>query len=380
MICGRKFGKTELGIDEAVATALDGFPAAYFAPSYKAASAVWRQLKRVLYPVTARKLEGERSIELTTGGIVDVWSYHNMSAESSRPQSYKKVVIDEFALGSMDLWTEIIWPMLAVYDGDALFLTTPRGRLNCAYTVWTWGQKDDDPDWQSWQMPTWINPHIPKSYIERARKKMTPDEFGQEIEAKFTSVSGAVYPTFSEEYNVTMHADYDPNYEVYWSVDDGYTNPRAMLFFQERPMFGIEGCIVLFDMRYETLELAEYAIDEALKMPYPEPEWVYYDPSAPEFAGHCQNRGLAVWGAWNNIHEGIKVVRRFILNGAGVRRLFIHPRCRAAIDGMIGYRNPEDAEKRVASRGGDPNPVKRDDHAPDAIRYFIATRHVNDDD
>lgn len=154
-------------------------------------------------------------------------------------------------------------------------------------------------------------------------------------------------------------------------------------------MFGIEGCIVLFDLRYVTMELAEDAITAALSYPLDEngdpiapsyqlPEFIYYDPAAPEFAGHCENKGLAVWGAWNNVHEGIKIVRRFILNGAGVRRFFIHPRCTPAIDGMIGYRNPENAEDRAPSKGGDPNPVKKDDHAPDMIRYFIATRHAND--
>jgi hypothetical protein len=43
--CGRRFGKTLLGIDRAIETALEGYPVAWFSPTYKMLSDAWRELK-----------------------------------------------------------------------------------------------------------------------------------------------------------------------------------------------------------------------------------------------------------------------------------------------------------------------------------------------
>lgn len=374
--CGRQFGKTEYGIDEVVSTALDGYPTAYFAQSYKASMKVWRALKTILLPVTAHKLEGEKIITLTTGGTVEMWSHDNVAAESVRGQKYKKVVIDEAALASMDIWTQIIWPMLASYDGDALFLSTPRGKLNWFYDIFRWGVEGKD-GWQQFKMPTARNPYISREYLARVKAQMTPDEFAQEHLADFTIVAGAVYPDFKETENVTLEAEYHPDYPVLWCADDGYTNPRVIGLWQQRPMFGVEGCYCLFDLLYVTQELAGVSIQRVIDRDYELPEWVYYDPAAAEFGAVCQSFGLATWGAYNNIHEGIKVVRRFILDGNGVRRLFIHPRCRAAIDEIMAYAFPEGG--RMATTGsGDPLPDKTHSHSPDMVRYLLATRHLHD--
>jgi hypothetical protein len=43
--CGRRFGKTELGMDRLIQPALQGKPVAWFAPNYKLAAPVWRELQ-----------------------------------------------------------------------------------------------------------------------------------------------------------------------------------------------------------------------------------------------------------------------------------------------------------------------------------------------
>ena len=69
--CGRRFGKTELMIDIVCNAALDGFPCGYWSPTYKDLYEVWKEVKRVLEPVTKRKDEQVKQIELITGGKVD---------------------------------------------------------------------------------------------------------------------------------------------------------------------------------------------------------------------------------------------------------------------------------------------------------------------
>ena len=72
--CGRRFGKTELMIDIVCNAALDGFPCGYWSPTYKDLYEVWKEVKRVLDPVTKRKDEQVKQIELITGGKVDFWA------------------------------------------------------------------------------------------------------------------------------------------------------------------------------------------------------------------------------------------------------------------------------------------------------------------
>jgi hypothetical protein len=60
LCCGRRWGKSECGMDRLIQTALPGKPVAWFAPNYKLAAPVWRELQNRLYPVTRDVNQQER--------------------------------------------------------------------------------------------------------------------------------------------------------------------------------------------------------------------------------------------------------------------------------------------------------------------------------
>jgi hypothetical protein len=73
--CGRRFGKTTLGQDRMIAPSVAGHPVAWFAPTYKLLSEVWREFKTIVAPLDPRISEQERRIGLLlTGGVLDFWS------------------------------------------------------------------------------------------------------------------------------------------------------------------------------------------------------------------------------------------------------------------------------------------------------------------
>ena len=74
-------------IDIVCNAALDGFPCGYWSPTYKDLYEVWKEVKRVLEPVTKRKDEQVKQIELITGGKVDFWSLEE--PDSGRGRKYK---------------------------------------------------------------------------------------------------------------------------------------------------------------------------------------------------------------------------------------------------------------------------------------------------
>src|SRR4051794_992795 len=177
--CGRRFGKTTLGIDRILEPMLAGYPTAWFAPTYKYLSEVWRDLVRILKPVIRHKDKTERRIELITGGSIECWTLEDEDAGRSR--KYKRGVIDEAGRArTLEVaWTESIRPTLTDLKGDAYFFSTPKGR-NFFWRAFTWGLDPLEPDWMAWSMgpgvglPTTTNPYIDPAEVEDARRKL-PD-------------------------------------------------------------------------------------------------------------------------------------------------------------------------------------------------------------
>lgn len=177
--CGRRFGKTTLGEQLLIDPALRGHPVAWFAPTYKLLSEVWREVRAIVAPMKPTVSQQERRLEFFTGGVIDFWSLDQPDA--ARGRKYKRVVIDEAGI-IRDLeagWQEAIRPTLADLKGDAWFLGTPKGR-NFFHRLFARGESGE-PGWRSWRLPTTANPTIDPAEIEAARRDMPPAAFNQEF-------------------------------------------------------------------------------------------------------------------------------------------------------------------------------------------------------
>jgi phage terminase large subunit-like protein len=192
MACGRRFGKTRLGIDRLIRPALEGKPVAFFAPTYKMMSDVWRETYNTVQPAAKRVASQEHRIELITGGIIDMWSLD--TPDAPRGRKYARVIIDEAAMVPQlqEAWQASIRPTLTDYEGDAWFTSTPKG-ANFFRTIYQYGQDPLKPEWASWQMPTVANPHIKASEVEAARQELPERVFQQEYLAAFLEDAGGVF-------------------------------------------------------------------------------------------------------------------------------------------------------------------------------------------
>jgi phage terminase large subunit-like protein len=192
LACGRRFGKTTLGINLDAYPALEGYPVGWYSPTHKMLTEVWREMVIALRPVTSRKDASEHRLELITGGVIDMWSLD--SPDSSRGRKYKRVVVDEAAMvkNFQEAWQAVIRPTLTDYQGDAYWLSTPRG-MNYFKQGFDNGQDKTMTEWASWHMPTSSNPFISKSEIEAARLELPEMTFRQEYLAEFLQNEGAVF-------------------------------------------------------------------------------------------------------------------------------------------------------------------------------------------
>lgn len=191
--CGRRWGKTTLGLDRLVMRALPGYPVAWFSPTYKMLADVWRMAVRVLRPLTRALSVQEKRIELVTGGVLDFWSLD--SPDAARGRKYREVVVDEAARipNFQEAWTFVIRPTLADFAGGAWFFSTPNG-ADYFKRLFDKGQDEKEKDWYSVQMPTITNPYIDPKEIEAAQHDLPERAFAQEYGADFVASEAAFIP------------------------------------------------------------------------------------------------------------------------------------------------------------------------------------------
>lgn len=196
LACGRRWGKTTLGVDLLTHPALGSHPVGWFAPTYKLLLEVWREFVRILRPAIRRQNATERRIELWTGGVLEFWTLED--GDAGRSRKYKRVFVDEAGLPASlsDTWAAAILPTLADLEGDAWLAGTPKGRG----FFWRCYQRalSGTRGWACWQQPTHRNPHILPSEIDELRRAMPERQYRQEILAEFLEDGGGVFRRVAE--------------------------------------------------------------------------------------------------------------------------------------------------------------------------------------
>jgi hypothetical protein len=175
VMCGRRFGKSELSQIEIIYNALRGYNVAYITPTYKLAKTFFEKLTQVI-PFENNK--SDLIISFPTKGSVEFFTGERL--DNLRGRKFHFVVIDEasFIPNLEDGWLNSIRPTLTDYKGRALFVSTPKGK-NYFYSLFMKGGED----WQSFKFSTYDNPYIDKDEIDDARRQLPEAVFEQEYMA-----------------------------------------------------------------------------------------------------------------------------------------------------------------------------------------------------
>lgn len=174
LMCGRRFGKSELSQIKLITKAIQGEQIAYITPTYKLAKQFYEKLSASL-PYPSKDLK----IYFPNGGMVEFFTGERL--DNLRGRKFHGVIVDEasFISDLEDGWLNSIRPTLTDYKGWALFLSTPRGK-NFFYSLF---MKGGEPNWQSFKFTTFDNPYIDKDEIEEARRQLPAPVFEQEYMA-----------------------------------------------------------------------------------------------------------------------------------------------------------------------------------------------------
>ena len=196
---GRRWGKTILGGAISLATAANGGSVAWIVPTYKNGRALWRFAENAVAPLRKAKLANvnrtERTIEFMNGGVFGIHSADN--EDSVRGESFNLVILDEAARISETAWTDAIQPTLADLDGDAILISTPRGRN------WFWQEYQrgvsDGIYQKAWTASSSANPNPRIQRAARRAKELVNElTYRQEWLGEFVDAEGSVFRRVQE--------------------------------------------------------------------------------------------------------------------------------------------------------------------------------------
>jgi len=354
------------------------------APSYELANKIGREIHENLifkckFPTINKRVHNGQLFYAKFINKAEVWIKSADSPDTGLVgEGLDWLIIDEAALISRTIWEQYLRPTLADRRGWALFVSTPRG-YNWLHDLYTRGQSDDYPEWESWQHASTSSRYF-RDNVEELKNEFTKETYEQEYLARFTSWAGTVF-NFDRDIHVGRY-DFNPNWETYCSIDFGFRMP-SVVWLQVGKVDGDVEVHIIDEIIHKTNVKTEELADKILAKNYPVLH-VYCDPAG---AGVQSTSGVGDVEIFKrkgifprfktdkvsrSIASGIDLVRSYLENADGKTRLFVSDECKGIIEDFENYRYPDKKENQRLK--DDPLKDGRHDRGMDAVRYFFVNK------
>lgn len=245
------------------------------------------------------------------------------------------------------------------------------------------------PGWDVYRSSTVRNAqmgYVSQQWLEGFKGAVSDEMLETRLTGAFPAFEGVIYPNFLPRVHgrSTREIDKILTYErEFWgepihrrSIDWGTS--------KEHPFVTLFGCRlnsgrwVIYD---EIFSEDQMISDEMVALVLNRREWpkrnpaygtTYADPARPDLM-RAAGREFSVQAANNSVYEGIESVRVAMKIAAdNLPNLIIdYERCPNLIRQLRGYRWLRSPQTGINPRVAKPEPLKRDDDAPDALRYMI---------
>lgn len=383
--CGRRFGKS-LGAGHR-ATKKAFTPGMYnwiVGPTYKLGEkefrVVWHDFEVLGILKDCKKSYdvkgGNMRIETPWKSIIEVVSAEK--PDSLLGEGLYHVIMSEAAKHRRDTWEQYIEPALSDLRGSADFPSTPQG-YNWYYGLWMLGQDPTMVEYASWTAPTWANTVMyPGGYddpeIQRVRANTPKAKFDQEYGARFTSFEGQIYDEFDKRIHVADFT-FNPAWSNYLAFDYGYANPFVCLDIQIDPEDNVWVWREYYS-RFRSTQANGTTLKERDNPEHYHIQGMWGDPrGANEAATLGPLMGYVASDATITWKQGVDAIKGLLKD----EKLHISTACPNLIRQIeqLHVKERVRAIQELDERGGEVNiQHKVDDHAADALRYFIGPYFV----
>lgn len=203
--CGVRWGKTWCAAMEGLAAAMEPRERSIgwiVAPTYDLSERVFNQIVLIAASHLRHRIlelkEHEHRLVLRNlgGGLSEVRGKTADNPISLLGEGLDFVIVDEASRLKPAIWENYLSQRLIDRRGWALLISTPRGK-GYFHDLFRRGQ-GADPDYQSWNLPSWSNPLLDRAVIEQERERLPERVFRQEYGGEFIEGSGAVFRNVRE--------------------------------------------------------------------------------------------------------------------------------------------------------------------------------------
>lgn len=386
---GRQTGKSFFAINYTLVKALQKQGRYWIvAPTYRQAKDIyWKQYVSML-PKELIEKTNENELTITLKYIEDdkLGIKHDVNrppstielkgcddADKLRGARVDGFVFDEFAFATEGIskWELVFEPMLLTTQGWAVFISTPNG-FNFFYELANRAQTQ--PGWFYSHATPYDNPAVTNADIERIKRERTEDNFYQEYMAEFRKMEGLVYREFDRQSHMVDPNDVPKDGTNIVGIDFGFTNPFAAAFIR----IDYDDNWWIYDEVYKSQLTTDQAIQIVRdKMTGTHITAMVGDPAAAEHIANFNSKGLPIIPAKkgkDSIKLGIGMVSEKLklreqMQGKPKPKLFVASNCENFIKEIESYSYPKGTDTRNPKE----EPVKKDDHLMDAVRYAVMT-------
>jgi len=227
---------------------------------------------------------------------------------------------------------------------------------------------DSDADIYQQQYTIFDNPFLPQKFVDDLCNEYAGTVYYKRyILGEWALAEGRIYDMFSEERHVKNREEIEEGASYYVSCDYGTQNATCFLLWTK----GKDGkwyCIkeYYYSGRDKGTQKTDAEYTEDMKkfcegLPIRE---VVVDPSASSFIASLRQAGFSVVKANNDVMDGIRNVSKML----NLNQIYFSKDCVNLIKEFNGYVwDEKQVEKGIDA------PIKINDHAMDAMRYFVHT-------
>ena len=326
-----------------------------------------------------------RTLTLENGSFIEFMSY-DQDVDKFAGTSRHFTWFDEEP--PKDIWTECKMRLLDTGGSWWMTMTPVEGM------TWTYDHIYEasriDPHLKIIIVNTHENTYVSEAEVNQIMSGLTKEERKARIEGRYIQRTGLIYKHFDPDVHVLggYPTDYVPQKRNLWvaALDHGYNNPTAWIWAEILR----DGSVVVFDEHYESGRLVKHhaqIVQERDRSHGREPNYRVGDPSIRNVdpiqgtSIHLEylDHGVPILLGNNDVSAGIQRVARYIGEppfGINNRpKLYVTANCTNLIWEINRYRWGRWVNKVVErERNRKEEPMKRDDHAVDALRYLIASR------
>lgn len=219
------------------------------------------------------------------------------------------------------------------------------------------------------------NPYVDDAYKQRIRDSLSGLFYKRNYLGLWCLAEGAIFDFFDRKIHVVKKP---PACAEYWiaAIDYGSVNPFCCLLIGvSSGKYTQTGKRMWVEKEYyynpkvtgRQKVNSEFAEDVYNFLEPYAVKAIYLDPSAEAFQLELQRRGMHIVHANNDVENGIQLMTSEMAKG----NLYVCEECVNTIREIESYV----WDSKAAERGED-QPLKKDDHAVDALRYAIASHKV----